>query len=252
MLNSGSALLRRRQWIRRNRALPVVVVEPAPHSGFLSVRSTTTTRHGRKSPGLVSPGSLTSQSGVSPLVGKDGTTDLLKWSVSLIAQSLAPLKRKDEYYSLIFIKILKTRGFLNLNKKNKTKALQQARSEKRRKSKGLLLSNSKTGFGTQTINLKKNTKLTLNNKKSVLTTGRRLGTLRAQVKVRSKLGTAALVPSKRQLLQGKNKTTLTKKSKVKPVATLHPTVAGNQHSRELDTNKIPLITFYPGGRYISD
>lgn len=194
MLNSGSALLRRRQWIRRNRALPVVVVGPVPHSGTLSVR------HGRKSPGLVSLGSLTSQRGVSPLVAKEGTTDLLKWSVSLIAQSLAPLKRKDEYYSLIFIKILKTRGFLDLNKKNKTKVLQQL---KRRKSKGLLLSKSKTGFGTQTINLKKNTKLT-------------------------------------------------KKSKVKSVATLHPTVAGNQHSRELDTNKIPLITFYPGGRYISD
>lgn len=48
-------------------------------------------------------------------------TELLKWSVLLIAQSLAPLKRKQEYFSFIFIKILETRGFLAF--KNKTNAL---------------------------------------------------------------------------------------------------------------------------------
>lgn len=44
--------------------------------------------------------------------------ELLKWSVLFIGQSLAPLKRKQEYYSLIFIKILEARGFLALNNKN--------------------------------------------------------------------------------------------------------------------------------------
>jgi hypothetical protein len=36
-------------------------------------------------------------------------SDLLKWTVLFIAQSLAPLKRKHDYYSFIFIKILKSR-----------------------------------------------------------------------------------------------------------------------------------------------
>lgn len=44
--------------------------------------------------------------------------ELLKWSVLFIGQSLAPLKKKQEYYSLIFIKILEARGFLALNNKN--------------------------------------------------------------------------------------------------------------------------------------
>jgi len=45
--------------------------------------------------------------------------ELLKWSVLFIGQSLTPLKKKkQEYYSLIFIKILEARGFLALNNKN--------------------------------------------------------------------------------------------------------------------------------------
>lgn len=44
-------------------------------------------------------------------------SELLKWSILIIAKSLAPLKRKHEYYSLIFSKILETRGFLALNNK---------------------------------------------------------------------------------------------------------------------------------------
>lgn len=44
--------------------------------------------------------------------------DLLKLTVLLIARSLSPLKRKQDYYSLIFIRILETRGLLALGKKN--------------------------------------------------------------------------------------------------------------------------------------
>jgi len=44
----------------------------------------------------------------------DNFTSLFKWSVLLIAQSLVPLKRKHEYYSLIFINILKSRKILPL------------------------------------------------------------------------------------------------------------------------------------------
>lgn len=45
-------------------------------------------------------------------------SDLLKWSILFIAHSLAPLKRKQEYYSLILVKILEAKGILALNKIN--------------------------------------------------------------------------------------------------------------------------------------
>jgi len=48
--------------------------------------------------------------------------------------------------------------------------------------------------------------------------------------------------SKQLDLQDKNKISLTKKGKVNLVAT----------ATDSDTNKIPLLTYYPGGRYISD
>jgi len=106
MLDSGSALLRSRQLIRRNRAL-----QSYAHLRELQknkIKISTTHHYAAKSIGVA-------DQGVDVVVRR--STDLLKWSVSLIAQSLAPLKRKDEYYSLIFIKILKTRGFLDLKKK---------------------------------------------------------------------------------------------------------------------------------------
>lgn len=52
--------------------------------------------------------------------------DLLKWSVLFIAQSLSPLKRKHDYYSLLFFKILETRGFLDLNLITKPDSLREA------------------------------------------------------------------------------------------------------------------------------
>src|SRR6185312_14253353 len=44
--------------------------------------------------------------------------DLVKWSIFFIAQSLVPLKRKNNLHSLIFIKLLEARGFLDLFNKN--------------------------------------------------------------------------------------------------------------------------------------
>lgn len=41
--------------------------------------------------------------------------NLFKWAILFIAQSLAPLKRKDNFHSLIFLKILEAKGFLNLD-----------------------------------------------------------------------------------------------------------------------------------------
>jgi len=223
------------------------------------------------------------------------STNLLKWSVSLIAQSLAPLKRKNEYYSLIFFNILKTRGFLDLKKKTKASHLLQQRKSKGIAAKrglsirNLLLKNkgatpneyiirSTTGSGTNkhsalikdksdkatpkesAIQSNTHTKLaskpkslqTLNqnNKKLTLT---KSGLPKTTSQVAPQLSEFAVLQSsshthkertaaqsKQLVLQGKNKISLPKKGKVKPTAT------------ELDTNKIPLITFYPGGRYISD
>lgn len=165
-------------------------------------------------------------------VGVRRSTDLLKWSVSLIAQSLAPLKKKDEYYSLIFIKILKTRGFLDL--KNKIKASHQFNTK---------LTLTRSGLPTTTSQaarqLSKSTGIQHPLKKSGgYASPRTVRSLLLRRAHAHKEGTAA--HSKQLVLQGKNKISLPKKGRVKPAAT------------ELDTNKLPLITFYPGGRDISD
>jgi len=136
MLNSGSALLHSRQWIRHNRAYPdllrprsersksihpYVYVKQASFEGaqHLTRLRNKNNNNINQSPALPSHNLRSSSS----------TTDLLKWSISLIAHSLAPLKNKNEYYSLMFLNILKTKGFLNLKKiKKKNQQSATARS----------------------------------------------------------------------------------------------------------------------------
>lgn len=170
MLNSGSALL------------PSFSTSPA------AMATLRTQKEG--SPALPSHNLRSSSS----------TTDLLKWSISLIAHSLAPLKNKNEYYSLMFLNILKTKGFLNLKKNQKKKI------------------NKVQGYDS-------------NPDPRIIKSRALANTVES---------TAA--HSKQLDLQDKNKINLTKKGKVNLVAT----------TTESDTNKIPLLTYYPGGRYISD
>ncbi len=67
------------------------------------------------------------------------------------------------------------------------------------------------------------------------------------------------VHSKQLVLQSKNKINLLKKSRVKPTGGTGTTATeldeqeqGLPTGNSPHTNRIPLITFYPGGRYISD
>jgi len=209
MLNSGSALLHSRQWIRHNRAYPdllrprsersksihpYVYVKQASFEGaqHLTRLRNKNNNNINQSPALPSHNLRSSSS----------TTDLLKWSISLIAHSLAPLKNKNEYYSLMFLNILKTKGFLNL-KKNQKKKINKVQLQGHDSNPDPRIIKSRALANT----------------------------------VKS---TAA--HSKQLDLQDKNKISLTKKGKVNLVAT----------ATDSDTNKIPLLTYYPGGRYISD
>jgi hypothetical protein len=219
--------------------------------------------------------------------GVDGivrsSTDLLKNSIYFIAQSLVHLKRKDKFNSLIFFNILKTRGFLDLKKKFKFKA---SRLLQERKSKGFAAKRVITTTTNQAaLQLSKSAgKLPLQKKNSghpssILTnaaiqTQQYLPTLRNQrtstnrakeeshtTKVvqlfHNSISSERAVHSKQLVLQSKNKINLLKKSRVKPTGgTTATKLDGQEHGlptgNSPHTNKIPLITFYPGGRYISD
>jgi hypothetical protein len=239
MLNSGSALLRNRQWIRRNRAYPPYGELQRRSSSksinpFLSALKLQGLKD-RRAHILALRSQQTGGKGQKKLMGPQlqfRTADLLKWSVSLIAQSLAPLKRKNEYYSLIFFKILKTKGFLDLKKK-KIKA--EIKARRLRALKGAAADPS----STQSRALFRKTH-----------TGLPVG------------GSGTAVHSKQQDLQGKNKISLPKKGKVKlsvlpygserSSGSVRSVAAEAETVTESDTNKIPLVTYYPGGRYISD
>lgn len=129
------------------------------------------------------------------------------------------MKRKDEYYSLIFIKILKFRGFLKF--KNKTKTT----NNKTRPPVGVT-KNSTSAFPDGRVGQGLGKRITNFSGRNVTLNSVHKG------------GTAT--HSKQKVLQGKNNISLPKKGRVKLAAT------------EMEKNKIPLITFYPGGRYIND
>ena len=149
-------------------------------------------------------------------------SNLLKWSVLFIAQSLAPLKRKHDYYSLIFIKILEARGFFSKDKKTN------------------LSSSAVSALGQGgKKNLISDTHLTLVSKsKSLQKPG-----LAKTGKIRTTVKNSLILPvkpvSKLVLQNLKSKISLTNKNV--PVA-----------QTDLNTNKKASITYYPGGRYISD
>jgi len=141
-------------------------------------------------------------------------SDLLKWSVLFIAQSLAPLKRKHDYYSLIFIKILEARGFFS---KDKNPNLS---------SKENLISDTHLTLESKSKSLQKPA---LAKTGKIHNTGR--DTLILPVKPVSELVSQNL----------QSKISLIKKNV--PVALAQT---------DLNTNKQASITYYPGGRYISD
>ena len=151
-------------------------------------------------------------------------SDLLKWSVLFIAQSLAPLKRKHDYYSLIFIKILEARGFFSKDKKTN------------------LFSSAVPALGQGgEENLISDTHLTLVSKskslqKPVLAKTRKIHTTEKDSLMLPVKPVSELVFQNLQ-----NKISLTNKNV--PVALAQT---------DLNTNKKASITYYPGGRYISD
>jgi hypothetical protein len=146
-------------------------------------------------------------------------SNLLKWSVLFIAQSLAPLKRKHDYYNLIFIKILEARGFFSKDKNT-----------------NLSLSAPRTG-GVK--NLISDTHFTLVSKSKSLQKPGLAKTGKIHTTVKDSLILPVKPVSELVLQNLKSKISLTNKNV--PVA-----------QTDLNTNKKASITYYPGGRYISD
>ena len=175
--------------------------------------------------------------------------DLLKWSMLFIAQSLAPLKRKQDYYSLILIKILETRGFLALN--NKANAAQLSKIES----------------AQQVVQHKTET---LSNKKI----NKKLAAISADTFTDKATSTEAVITKVPFLsntinLEGVDKTAVVASAQHKELkAGQHANRQGqpqalaaqqrNSSGRlaisqpTTSTEKQAAITFYPGGRFISD
>ena len=142
------------------------------------------------------------------------SSSLLKLTVLFISQSLTLLKRKHNFYSLIFINILKKRGLVALNKKiNST--VQPSNKNSQLNSGKIKFTPEKLGHLKPTLSYADNLKTAVSTERYTADQGITKGGLLTQPAI----GQTELVP---------------------------------QAQQEDDSVKKSTITFYPGGRYISD
>jgi hypothetical protein len=257
MLNSDSALLRSRQWIRRYSGLQLpyglTALQPSLKNNIKNKADQEQKREWvieiERSTKL--PTVLTQTTVTNIIENFALASDLLKWSVLLIAESLAPLKKKHEYYSLIFIKILKSRGFLTLIKKKqnnsatvKPTAVEQGglANDHVAKEKPKAFHFNLNSYKKQQIKIAEaGTKAAKAAKtaKNLRSKGLSVPFSFSALANNKSLQTFDQVKTNLTSQKLQDKVSLTKKNRVLALT-------------ESDTNKIPLVTFYPGGRYTRD